>query len=197
MICVRKSIYFVKLIGKKSKLLFNINEFIFFEFQRWKNLAEQSRVREIYMKTFLINRYLRINVLIIRIWIRPFLHAQHQSFHSNIFNSRVVMLRTKGLISMRAAAFLHRVVLFTQTTNNYRSAFESCVKKTRDSRGPYVDISRKKGKGMKINERESKDNACASFDRRGIFRIGLSSVNHEHAYSRGIAPIDARLPKRV
>lgn len=127
--------------------------------------------------------------------------------HSNIFNSRVVMLRTKGLISMRTAAFLHRVILFAQATNNYQSAFECCIKKKKNPpkkratlavRNIHTSKFRgKKGKGMKINERESKDNACASFDRRDIFRIGLSSVNHERAYSRGIAPIDARLPKRV
>jgi len=63
------------------------------------------------MKMFLISSYLRINVLIIQIKMRPFLHARRQSFHSNIFNSRVVMLRMKGLISMRTAAFLHRAIL--------------------------------------------------------------------------------------
>lgn len=173
-----------------------------FRFQswQWKNLAEQSRVREKYMKTFLISYYLQIYVLIIRIWIRPFLHARCQSFHSNIFNSRVVMLRMKGLISMRTAAFLHRAILL-EAANNYRSAFESRVKKnarlSRSVTSIHRNFAKKKGEGMKINEKESKDNACASFDRRVIFRIGLSSVNHERAYSRGIAPIDARLPKRV
>lgn len=63
------------------------------------------------METFLISVYLQINILIIRIRIRPFLHARCQSFHSNIFNSRVVMLGMKGLISMRTAAFPHRAIL--------------------------------------------------------------------------------------
>lgn len=49
---------------------------------------------------------------------------------------------------------------------------------------------------MKINGRESKDNACASFDGRGIFRIGLSRARSTNIFVRNRACIDAELPKR-
>lgn len=91
-----------------------------------------------------------------------------------------------------------------QTVNNYQTAFESRVKKkpperlaARNSRTRKFR-EKKKGKGTKVNEKESKDNACATFDGRSIFRNGPSErATSRRMHSRGIAPIGARLPKRV
>lgn len=90
-----------------------------------------------------------------------------------------------------------------QTVNNYQTAFESRVKKkperlaARNSRA-HGNFAKKKGKGTKVNEKESKDNACATFDGQSIFRNGPSErATSRRMHSRGIAPIGARLPKRV
>lgn len=90
-----------------------------------------------------------------------------------------------------------------QTVNNYQTAFESRVKKKKPSdlqpaTVAHGNFAKKKGKGTKVNEKESKDNACATFDGQSIFRNGPSErATSRRMHSRGIAPIGARLPKRV
>lgn len=89
-----------------------------------------------------------------------------------------------------------------QTVNNYQTAFESRVKKNAERLAARNSRTRKfrekKGKGTKVNEKESKDNACATFDGQSIFRNGPSErATSRRMHSRGIAPIGARLPKRV
>jgi len=90
------------------------------------------------------------------------------------------MLKTKGLINTRKRQRLHIKPCSLQAVNNYQTAFESRVKKKMydlQATVAHSEISRKKSKGTKVNERESKDNACATFDGQSIFRNGPSSAS--------------------